>query len=67
MLCIANVLNIARKTIGEKSRKDIITKVNNNERKKLIKTTFNMQKIMQRDNVSSYYQLNICEIEKAQI
>jgi len=67
VLCIANVLNTTRKTTSEKSRENITTKVNNNERKKSIKITFNMQKLMQRDNASSYYQLNICEIEKAQI
>jgi len=55
MLCIANVLNIARKTIDEKSRKNITTKVSNNEKKKLIKTTFNVQKIIQRDNALNYY------------
>jgi len=55
ILCIANVLNIARKIIDEKSRKNITTKVNNNKRKKVFKTTFNVQKIIQRDNASSYY------------
>ena len=33
MLCIANVLNIARKTTSEKSQKTITTKVNNNKKK----------------------------------
>jgi len=55
VLCIANVLNTVRKITSEKSRKNIITKVNNNERKKSIKTIFDMQKIMQRDNISKYY------------
>jgi len=55
ILCIANVLNIARKTTSEKSQENIIAKVNNNKKKKSIKTTFDMQKIMQRDNASSYY------------
>jgi len=55
ILCIANVLNIACKTTNEKSRKNIIAKVNNNERKKSIKIVFDIQKIMQRNNVSSYY------------
>jgi len=67
ILCIANILNIVRKIVDEKSRENITTKVNNNKRKKSIKTTSNMQKIMQRNNVSSYYQLSVCEIEKAQI
>jgi len=55
VLCIANMLNTIRKTISEKSRENITTKVNSNKRKKSIKTTFDIQKIMQRDNVSSYY------------
>jgi len=55
VLCIANVLNTTRKIVDEKLRKDITTKVNNNKRKKSIKTTFNVQKIMQRDNALSYY------------
>jgi len=37
VLCIANVLNIARKTTNKKSRKNIIAKVNNNEKKNRLK------------------------------
>jgi len=55
MLRIAKMLNLARKTIGETSRENITTKIDRNEKKKSIKTTFNMQKIIQRDNVSNYY------------
>jgi len=55
VLCIANVLNTTRKTTSKKLRENIIAKVNNNERKKSIKTTFNVQKIMQKDNILSYH------------
>jgi len=55
ILRVAKILNLARKIIDEILRENITTKVDRNERKKLIKITFNMQKIMQKDNVSSYY------------
>jgi len=55
ILCIANVLNIACKTTNKKLRKNITTKVNNSKKKKLIKATSSIQKIMQRNNISSYY------------
>jgi len=55
MLRIAKMLNLARKTIDKTLRKNIIAKVNCNKKKKSIKTTFDMQKIIQRDNASSYY------------
>jgi len=42
VLCIANVLNIARKTTNEKSQKNIIAKINNSEKKKSIKITFDI-------------------------
>ncbi len=55
VLRIANILNLARKTRGEKLRKNIITQVDRNKEKKSIKITFSVQKIMQRNNVLSYY------------
>jgi len=55
MLRIANILNLAYKTIDKKSRKSKIAKVNYNEKKQSIKITFDIQKIIQRDNVLSYY------------
>jgi len=67
MLRIAKMLNLARKIVDEISRENIVTKVNCSERKKSIKIIFDIQKIMQRDNASNYYQLSVCEIEKAQI
>jgi len=67
ILCVAKILNLARKTIDETLRENIATKINCNKRKKSIKIVFDMQKIIQRDNILSYYQLSVCEIEKAQI
>jgi len=67
VLRIAKMLNLARKIASEILRKNITTKVNCNKKKKLIKTIFNIQKIMQKDNTSSYYQLSVCEIEETQI
>ncbi len=55
VLRIANILNLARKIEDEKLRKNIVAQVNRNEEKKSIKIAFNVQKIMQRDNVLSYY------------
>jgi len=55
MLRVVKMLNLARKTADEILRENITTKVNRNKKKKSIKTTFNMQKIIQRDNISSYY------------
>jgi len=55
VLYIANMLNTTRKIANEKSRKNITTKVNNSERKKSIKTIFDIQKIMQKNNILSYY------------
>jgi len=46
VLRIAKMLNLARKIVGETSRKNIIAKVNRNKRKKSIKIIFDMQKIM---------------------
>jgi len=46
ILRIANILNSTRKTTNKKSQKNITTKVNYSERKKSIKTIFNMQKII---------------------
>ncbi len=55
VLRIANILDLARKIEDEKLRKNIVAQVNRNEEKKSIKIAFNVQKIMQRDNVLSYY------------
>jgi len=55
VLCVAKILNLARKIANETSCENITTKINCNEKKKSIKTTFNIQKIIQRDNVSNYY------------
>ena len=49
------MLNLAYKIVDKTLRKNITTKVNCNKKKKSIKTTFNVQKIMQKDNVLSYY------------
>jgi len=55
VLRVAKMLNLACKIVDEILRKDIIAKVDRNKRKKSIKIAFNVQKIMQRDNASSYY------------
>jgi len=55
VLNIAKILNLARKTIDKTSRENITTKIDRNKKKKSIKTTFNVQKIIQRDNALSYY------------
>jgi len=65
MLRIAKMLNLARKITNKILRKNIATKVDCSKRKKTIKTIFNMQKIMQKNNVLSYYQLSVCEIKEA--
>jgi len=40
------MLNLARKIASETSRKNIATKIDRNEKKKSIKITFDIQKIM---------------------
>jgi len=55
ILRVAKMLNLVRKIVNEILRENITTKVNRSEKKKSIKTTSNMQKIMQKDNISSYY------------
>jgi len=55
MLRVAKMLNLARKIADETLRENIIAKVDRNKRKKSIKIVFDVQKIMQRDNVLSYY------------
>jgi len=55
ILCVAKILNLARKITSETLRKNITTKVNCNKRKKSIKIAFDMQKIMQRNNILRYY------------
>ena len=55
MLRIANILNLVYKIEDKKLRKNITTQINCNKKKKSIKIAFNMQKIIQRDNISSYY------------
>ncbi len=55
MLHIANILNLARKIIDKKLQKNIITQVDCNKKKKSIKIAFNIQKIMQKNNILSYY------------
>ncbi len=67
ILCITNILNLACKTEDRKLRENIVTQIDCNKEKKSIKTVSDIQKIMQRDNVSSYYQLNVCNIEETQI
>ncbi len=67
VLCIANILNLACKTEDRKLRENITTQINCNKEKKSIKTVSDIQKIIQKNNTSSYYQLNVCNIEEAQI
>ncbi len=55
MLRIANILNLVRKTRDKKLRKNIIAQVDYNKEKKSIKIASSMQKIMQKNNVLSYY------------
>ncbi len=55
MLHIANILNLVRKIENKKLQNNIIAQVNRNKEKKLIKITFNIQKIMQKNNVLNYY------------
>ncbi len=55
MLRIANILNLVRKIEDKKLRKNIVVQVDYSKEKKLIKTTSNVQKIIQRDNILSYY------------
>ncbi len=55
ILRIANIFNLVYKTKDKKLRKNIIAQVNRNKEKKSIKIASNMQKIMQRNNVLSYY------------
>jgi len=55
ILRVAKMLNLACKIASKILRKDITTKVNCNKRKKSIKIIFDVQKIMQRDNILSYY------------
>ncbi len=55
MLRIANMFNLVRKIANKKLRESIIAKINYSEKKKSIKIAFDMQKIMQRDNILSYY------------
>ncbi len=54
ILYIANISNLVCKIKDKKLQKNIITQVNCNQ-KKLIKIISNVQKIMQRDNILSYY------------
>ncbi len=55
MLYIANILNLAYKIENKKLQKNITTQVNYNKEKKSIKIVFNIQKIMQRNNILNYY------------
>jgi len=55
ILRVAKMLNLARKIADETLRKDIIAKVDLNKKKKSIKIAFDIQKIIQKDNVLSYY------------
>ncbi len=55
MLRIANILNLVCKIEDKKLQKNIATQINCSKEKKSIKITSNIQKIMQKDNVSSYY------------
>jgi len=67
ILRIANMLNLVCKTENRKLQKNITIQINCSREKKSIKTVSSIQKIIQRDNILNYYQLNICNIEKAQI
>ena len=55
ILYIANILNLVCKIEDKKLQKNIATQINCSKEKKSIKITSNIQKIMQKDNVSSYY------------
>ncbi len=55
ILYIANILNLVCKIEDKKLRKNIATQIDYNKEKKSIKTTSNMQKIIQRNNMLSYY------------
>ena len=55
ILCITNILNLACKTEDRKLRENITTQINYNKEKKSIKITSSMQKIMQKNNILSYY------------
>ncbi len=61
------MLNLVCKTENKKLQKNIATQIDCSKEKKSIKTASDIQKVMQKNNISSYYQLNICNIEKAQI
>lgn len=53
-MCIINIFNLTCKIAIEKLQKNIIAKINYNK-KKSIKTIFNIQKIMQKNNILTYY------------
>jgi len=55
ILYIANMLNLACKIVGKKLQKNIIAQINCSKEKKLIKIASNIQKIMQKNNILSYY------------
>ena len=49
------MLNLACKIVGKKLQKNIIAQINCSKEKKLIKIASNIQKIMQKNNILSYY------------
>ena len=51
---IANIFILVYKIINKKLQENIITQINYNK-KKLIKTAFNIQKIIQKNNIFNYY------------
>ncbi len=55
ILYIANILNLVYKIASKKLQKNIIAQINCNKENKSIKIAFNIQKIMQKDNILSYY------------
>ena len=49
------MLNLVCKTENKKLQKNIATQIDCSKEKKSIKTVSNMQKIIQKDNILSYY------------
>jgi len=54
-LRITNILNLVFKIIDKKLQENIVAQVNYSKKKKLIKIVSNIQKIIQKDNILSYY------------
>ncbi len=52
---ITNILNLVFKIIDKKLQENIVAQVNYSKKKKLIKIVSNIQKIIQKDNILSYY------------